>query len=187
MAKLPHVQEGDYIVHDVGEAGLNFAWSPGEVLRVGIDIDVGGANARIQSYDGDEPRAHVIPEEEALPLISAQSQAIADSQIRANEVAPPENREREDPRVSRWRREAAQEESNTSLADELIEERKIDAAREWGKDPVEEARKEERSAPEEIEKAIEPAAEQREKAVPTRSRKRVKPPKEKEKKEEDDA
>jgi hypothetical protein len=86
MAETRKVKKGGYIRMVASLAGDDFAWSPGQVLRVGPDIEERMAEALV-SAPADDPRALVIGADEAKRLLAAETPP--EQVAPANEIPPP--------------------------------------------------------------------------------------------------
>jgi hypothetical protein len=86
------VKKGDYIRMNASLSGSDFSWSPGQVLKVGKDIDADTATSLV-SLPEDDPRASVISDEEAKRLFHEEPVYVPP----ANEIPPGENHQRHAP------------------------------------------------------------------------------------------
>lgn len=212
MANESGVKKGDWIrskisLENTAEGGKSLF--PGQVLKVGKDIDAGFANVLLMLPE-DDPRAEIIDSDLAERLHAGQQAEIAGALTHANEIPPGEAEVREAER--RRHLEQLDAEQRTQEADEqqesvhffsnakpsgeiqfpegMSDEEKEAFLGEWRdaqKMPTDqEGDVDDNKQPEKVERATSPAAEQRETATPKRQRARVKPPKDKDDDAEDE-
>lgn len=106
MADELKLKSGDYIQMDSSLEGEHHSLSPGQVLKVGKDVDPLFALALVTEPE-DEPRAHVIDKAEAELIATRQAHAVEEALgSHANEI-PPEREERTEPPAGEHTLEAA--------------------------------------------------------------------------------
>ncbi len=146
---------------DTSLAGDESSWAPGQVLRVGTDIEADFANALLSDDPPHDPRAHTIHAAQAELLLEQQQATEQEALTHGNEIPPGEDRVGD----------AGEVPEGDGPEEAVIEQRGEGEARQ---EP-------------EQERAVSPQAETRETATAKRTNRKVKPPEGEEAEEVDSA